>query len=306
MFLTCLVLPLLSLATTATEHPSVKCIIINLEYVHCTWTAQSLPAYNYTFNSSLQDEPHTECPRYLQRHGYNIGCLVPLQSPEDRFGEFSTSLFYDVNSSVSLTHKLRMSVKLNPPYNLTLTLNGSSELWLHWEYNAPGRSRCIVSQVRYKKMPSEWQLSPNVTVTSFSLPEVSGDVEYTFQVRLSVHDLCGSSLFWSDWSEPASFKPKKRFPLGLLFVIFATTLLIALAILLCYCERIKVILLPAVPSPSKNLQDLFSRYDSNTESWAHISRDLKEAFETGNAEPRCVLCKAGDCCKPVSVQLGPP
>uniref|UniRef100_A0A673GSP3 Uncharacterized protein n=1 Tax=Sinocyclocheilus rhinocerous TaxID=307959 RepID=A0A673GSP3_9TELE len=58
--------------------------------------------------------------------------------------------------------------------------------------------------------------------------------------------------------------------------------------------KLTIILLPVVPDPSKNLQDLFHKHDGN--SWLHISRELKEAFEPDYTEPSCDVCEVTPSC----------
>ncbi|XP_073676640.1 interleukin 2 receptor, gamma b [Garra rufa] len=275
---------------------SVQCKIINVEYVDCFWHPNT-STMNYTFSSKFIHDDLQDCPEYIIKYNYTVGCRSPLKNPDQRTQKFDTHVSTDGNHTISKTFdSLHRKVQLNQPYNLSLMWNEQDgTLSLQWNSSSPLRKRCVVYMVRNQKDTSQ---SSNVTGMSFSLSQVSQNKPYVFQVRSTVHDNCGASDFWSDWSDPVEWSRNistQDWWQGL-FGFLLSLLLLSLCFLLCYCERKKITLLSVVPDPSKNLQDLFHKHDGNVESWVHISRELKEAFEPDYTEPSCDVCEVMPSC----------
>uniref|UniRef100_A0A8C1TRN8 Interleukin 2 receptor, gamma b n=1 Tax=Cyprinus carpio TaxID=7962 RepID=A0A8C1TRN8_CYPCA len=274
--------------------PSVQCKIINLEYVECFWHPNT-STMNYTFSSAFYKDPSQDCPEYIMEHNYTVGCRIPLRVPDHKFKIFYTNVSTDGNNTVSKTFEsLHRNVQLNPPYSLSVMWNEQdSTLLLQWNSSYPYKGNCVVYMVRNQKDPSQ---TLNVTGTSYTLSQVSQNKPYVFQVRSTVADDCGGSDYWSDWSDPVEWGSTGNISRqDWLYVIASVLPLFLLGLLLCYCER-KNMFLPVVPDPSKNLQDLFHKHDGNVESWVHISRELKEAFEPDYTEPSCDVCEVMPSC----------
>uniref|UniRef100_A0A671LRX8 Cytokine receptor common subunit gamma-like n=1 Tax=Sinocyclocheilus anshuiensis TaxID=1608454 RepID=A0A671LRX8_9TELE len=270
----------------------VQCKIINLEYVECFWHP-NIPTMNYTFSSALFSNCDLNyCPEYIMEHSYTVGCRIPLKNPDRRFTQFSTNVSTERNHTFAKTfNSIKRKVQLNPPYNLSVVWNKQDgTLSLQWNSSYPLPKNCVVYMVRNQK---DTRQSSNVTGTSYSLSQVSQNKPYVFQVRSTVADVCSASDLWSDWSDPVESGTGRWQGL---YVVLSVLLLFLLGLMLCYCERKKIILLPVVPDPSKNLQDLFHKHDGNVESWVHISRELKEAFEPDYTEPSCDVCEVTPSC----------
>ncbi|XP_051505921.1 interleukin 2 receptor, gamma b [Myxocyprinus asiaticus] len=286
---------------------SVKCMIINLEYVECTWYPKA-SKMNYTFSSAfLNNSSFKNCPEYILEHSYTVGCRIPLKSQDQRLNKFFTNISSGAGGNQSTSQvfeSLKKYVQLNPPYNVSVTWDEqNSTLLLQWK-NSTSIPKCVVYMVRYlidtNIHGGQTQYS-NVTETSFRLHMVSKNKRYVFNVRSTVNGVCGPSDYWSNWSAPLEWggtgnSSRPGWWQGL-FGILPVILLFLLVVLLCYCERIKIILLPVVPDPSKNLQDLFHKHDGNVESWVHISRELKEAFEPDYTEHSCEVCEVTPPCE---------
>ncbi|XP_043112394.1 interleukin 2 receptor, gamma b isoform X2 [Puntigrus tetrazona] len=278
----------------STVDRSVQCKIINFKYVECFWRSNT-SATNYTFSSAFLGYPSVDCPEYIMEHNYTVGCRTPLQDPKLRFTEFSTNRSAARNHTFSKTfHSLRREVQLNPPYNLSVVWNEQdSTLSLQWNSSSPLQN-CVVYMVRNQK---DTRQPINVTGTSYTQSPVSQNKSFVFQVRSTVSELCGGSDLWSNWSTPVEAGTGNSRPGGWQgFYGVLPVLLCLLGLMLCYCERKRTILLPAVPDPSKNLQDLFHKHDGNVESWVHISKELKEAFEPDYTEPSCDVCEVMPSC----------
>ncbi|XP_067313787.1 interleukin 2 receptor, gamma b isoform X2 [Pseudorasbora parva] len=273
---------------------SVKCKIINYEYVECIWHPNT-SAMNYTFSSAFANDSLLDCPEYVLEHNYTVGCRIPLKSPDldHRFTKFKTAVFTEGNHTITVFDSLQRYVLLNPPNNLSLIWNeNKSTLLLQWNSSI---KKCVVYMVRNQNDPSQ---TINVTETSYSLSQVSQKKHYVFQVRSSVAVNCGPSDLWSNWSSPVewgSAESSKGTWQGL-YGILSVFLLFLLVLFLCYCERERIIFLTVAPDPSKNLQDLFCKHNGNVESWVHISKELKEAFEPDYTEPSCDVCEVTPSC----------
>ncbi|XP_055034410.2 interleukin 2 receptor, gamma b [Misgurnus anguillicaudatus] len=274
---------------------SVKCMIINLQYVECTWHPKT-SEMNYTFSSAFKNKSsYKDCPEYILGQSYTIGCRIPLKKEHDKFAKFYTNTYIGGNKSVSQDFdSLQRYVQLNSPYNLSVVwFEQNSTLVLQWKNST--RNKCAVYMVHQQTNTNQEKYT-NVTGTSYSPSHISPNKHNVFRVRSTVSDNCGPSDFWSNWSATVEWGTAENITrwqglLGILPVL----LLLLLVSLLCYCER-KKILLPIVPDPSKNLQDLFRKHDGNVESWVYISKELKEAFEPDYTEPSCDVCEVTPPC----------
>ncbi|XP_050950287.1 cytokine receptor common subunit gamma-like isoform X2 [Labeo rohita] len=185
-----------SYAFSATSEPKINCLIINLDYVNCTWSEQK---HNYSFKSKFSNKELLDCPKYLRNDSVNVGCIFPYKRLQ-RFTTLITWLYSDDGSLVTeQEHNLKEHVKLYPPFNLTVVEKKDSELRLYW--SMPMNISCTESQVRYRTDDNLWQITTPDSRTSFILP-FPLKKRYEFQVRARIESSCGQSMFWSDWSEP--------------------------------------------------------------------------------------------------------
>ncbi|XP_076877361.1 interleukin 2 receptor, gamma b isoform X2 [Brachyhypopomus gauderio] len=271
---------------------NISCTVINLEYVDCNWTAPPMQEKNYTFHSLFKGQSsYHKCPEYLQEHKYNLGCRIPFERQDQRFDWFSTKLYMGGNRHINKNYtRLLERVKLNPPCNVSAEWNSKDELCVYWVNNVH-KLNCVVNMVRYRRASDPWQIHNTGRSSLYCMSYASKVAVYTFQVRSNIDEACGPSKLWSDWSDPVQWGNHTAVEWqSVLAYVLGAILLIALAVLLCYCERIKVVFLPAVPDPSKNLQNLFQKYNGNVESWVHVSEELKEAFEPDYTDVACVVC----------------
>ncbi|TRZ02019.1 hypothetical protein DNTS_024180 [Danionella cerebrum] len=260
----------------------MRCKIINLEYVECTWHSNTTTD-NQTFSSRFVPESsQEECQDYILERNLTQGCRIPLKGHESKFKTFETTLKTEGNHTTHSFHSLVRSVQLNPPFNLSLTWSEQSgTLLLVWISTAPLSKNCVVYMVRNQNEPAQSK-------------------RYVFQVRSTVADSCGSSDLWSDWSDSVTWSGtgsvfSKR-AMQVVFALLSIIPLLLLGMLLCCCERKNIVMFPIVPDPSRSLQDLFHKHNGNVESWVHISRELKEAFEPDYTEPSCDVCEGLSSC----------
>ncbi|XP_076605963.1 cytokine receptor common subunit gamma-like [Chaetodon auriga] len=270
----------------AKEPPDVDCLVVHLEYVHCSWNKQGTPEVNYTFSSWFHnDENKTECTTYLSENSMNVGCIRPYQDRLKRFYTFYTVLVHG-NKTFEMEHDLKSKVKLNPPTNLTVKMGSDSNLWFYWNQTA---SSCVESDVRYKTKNTNWDSNRVCTgVQSYCINLPSSSSQYELQVRSKLVKTCGDSLFWSDWSEPVVWGSNNSTDTNQMngsmsvwtpvFYVLGALTIILLVMMLLHNERLRIILIPVVPKPSisHDIQDLLQ-----------LSKGLKESFKTNYNERAC-------------------
>uniref|UniRef100_A0A7M4E6J8 Fibronectin type-III domain-containing protein n=1 Tax=Crocodylus porosus TaxID=8502 RepID=A0A7M4E6J8_CROPO len=194
-----------------TRPAGVKCVVFNDKYMTCMWGNQEdQPVANYSlyywYGTHLyQHQPvATECRRYLQHNGINIGCWFD----DSEITPFQTFRVH-INASLgSRTHviptydmKLQDLVKPDPPVNLTLQNMSNHQLQLSWQTPYP-KPHCMEYAVRYKSnKDTDWMVH-RVSGELFSFPSIDEEKKYTFHVRSKISQYCGSTQLWSEWSVP--------------------------------------------------------------------------------------------------------
>uniref|UniRef100_A0A4W5N8X5 Interleukin 2 receptor, gamma a n=1 Tax=Hucho hucho TaxID=62062 RepID=A0A4W5N8X5_9TELE len=266
----------------APSTPNVNCLFINLDYVNCTWSEQGSPEVNYTFfHKRFIKGNMEECTTYLQEKSFAVGCRLSYDK-SDRFRTLTTKLVHQNN------------MKLYPPVNLSVEMNKDPELNLYW--NNSRNTLCIESEVRYRINNNKWQTSTPSKEQKYAVPSPLKSSRYKFQVRARVNSICGESKFWSEWSQPIQWDSMKGNNItdtsGSSMSVWKTVLslvgtmtLFIVACMLVYRERerLRFILIPIVPNPGKNLEDLLDK--DTVEAWLHISKDV--CFQPNFTEIAC-------------------
>ncbi|XP_061105886.1 cytokine receptor common subunit gamma-like [Conger conger] len=286
------VLVLFSLGYASCSFPKVSCTIMNLKYIDCIWNENGIPEFNYTFYSKWQKKEMSNCTTYLQEGEHTVGCRLNYTKGE-KFEKLSTYLSFDNRSSETL-HDLQNRVKLMPPHNLSVKMQGSSELRLDWNISA--ENKCMESEVSYRKdIDTKDTMTGALPSMFFILPFPSKVNRYTFQVRIRVKDSCLQSN-WSAWSTPVYWGQTKQVNrteasngnwLVYMLPIMGCVVVVTVVLLAFQNERLRVILIPIVPNPSKTLDDLLYTHDGKVEDWLHISKDFVEGFKPNFSEPAC-------------------
>ncbi|TRY98685.1 hypothetical protein DNTS_033433 [Danionella cerebrum] len=280
---------------SASSKPKISCLIINLEYVNCTWIESQ---YNYSFKSSFKSYDTLDCPEYHIIDGVTQGCMFPYKRAQ-RFNMLQTWLYHQ-NGSLATEQDsfLKDQVKLYPPNNLSVVERKDAELYLYW--NVMKDDQCIESEVRYRTN-NDWKSTTPAIRRSFSLPFPSKK-RYEFQVRARVVSSCGESLFWSDWSESVYWETAKSTnstvtldPISVsqmvLMAVGAMMVLVMLVCLLVHHERLRIILIPVVPNSGRKVgnyfQTLLDKYDGNIDNWLSMPKDLDNSLKPNFTERAC-------------------
>lgn len=269
----------------AKEPPDVDCLVVHLNYVHCSWNKQGTPEVNYTLTSWFENEKvKSNCTTYLSENGMNTGCNRSYMIGH-RFHYFHTQLVHG-NSTFMKRHDLKQKVKLNPPTKLSVKNGSDFNLWFYWNQT---NTHCVESQVRFRTNNKKWQNSEvSIKRQSYCINLPSSSSRYELQVRSKIGSGCGESLFWSEWSEPAVWGSNNSTVTNhndsmsvwtpVLYVVGAITLIL-LVLMLLHIERLRIILIPVVPKPSLIPRDI--------EDWFQISKGLKESFKANYNERAC-------------------
>ncbi|XP_041076843.1 uncharacterized protein LOC121295824 [Polyodon spathula] len=280
----------------------VHCLIHDEDYTECTWKETGRPDRNYTFQSRYRSgAEYAECPSYTQVEGYNVGCRLEYSS-NIRFATFQVQLSSANNTAIwNKDINLKPLVKLYSPVNLTVVNSSSNGLYLYWN-TSMSKSQCLESIVRYRSSTdSAWQSSPPfISVRYFNLPFADGDELYEFQVKIRMNEFCGASDYWSDWSQPVYWgsnatakginrRDKSFDPSVVIYPIVGSAVLFILAWCLIHNERLRIILVPVIPNPGKNFEELFNSYDGNFQEWLHVSKDIVDGFKPNFSEPVCTV-----------------
>lgn len=287
--------------TRAAQSPSgVECIIFNKEPMTCMWNSQGRPEVNNSLFYWYSDNETAvvECRRYLQEGGINTGCW---------FGAEELRYFRGFNIRVNgsrggeevviPTKEMRLQnlVKPAPPVNLTIVNVTNSQLLLRWDssYNR----RCVEFKVKYRsnKETEYTELEVN-NQFEFTYPSADPEKFYIFYVSAKVHGMCASANLWSDWSAPIHWgkKPTEE-PDGFLttqnisIICFSILLVIICALALLRIERIWVIILPRVPNPGKNFEELFITHNGNFSEWTGVPKDALESLKPTFNESICYV-----------------
>uniref|UniRef100_A0A3P9ITY1 Cytokine receptor-like factor 2-like D1 domain-containing protein n=1 Tax=Oryzias latipes TaxID=8090 RepID=A0A3P9ITY1_ORYLA len=270
----------------AKEAPDVDCLVVNLEYVSCSWKKST--DGNYTFTSWFKGDTVLECAEYLPGNSTHTGCNRPYRKTQ-RFDPFYTVLKNGNDSSQDLKqeHRLQMKVKLNPPTNVTVKYGSDQNLWFYWNqtYN-----NCMESEVRHRKKQMKWEHSKVFRDQSYCINLPASNSRYELQVRIKLDNACGGGPdYWSEWSEPAIWGSNNSTDSNVMggsmsvwsviWSVMGAVVLILLVMMLLHHERLRVILIPVVPKPSLVTHDI--------EDWFQFSKNLKEGFKANYNERAC-------------------
>ncbi|XP_008853806.1 cytokine receptor common subunit gamma isoform X1 [Nannospalax galili] len=273
--------------------PVVQCFVFNVEYMNCTWNSSSEPqstnlTLHYRYMRSDNDK-FQECGHYLFSEEITSGCW--LQKEEIQlYQTFVVQLQDPQKPQRQAEQKLNLQNLVIPwaPVNLTLYNLSESQLELTW--NSRYTERCLQHLVQYRSDRDRgWTEQIVDHAPRFSLPSVDWQKLYTFRVRSRFNPLCGSTQYWSKWSQPiywgsnASKENPSVFALETVLIpIGSMGLIITLVFVYCWLERA----MPRIPT-IKNLEDLVTEYHGNFSAWSGVSKGLTESLQPDYSERFC-------------------
>uniref|UniRef100_A0A8C0BY71 Fibronectin type-III domain-containing protein n=1 Tax=Buteo japonicus TaxID=224669 RepID=A0A8C0BY71_9AVES len=282
----------------------VECVVFNEEYMTCMWGSRETLMANYSLYYWYENRsPVVECKHYLQDRGISVGCHFN-QSEIIQFEPFhvlvNASLGGKTLEIPSKRMELQDLVKPEAPVNLTIRNMSNNQLQLTWTSLYP-RPQCLEHAIKYKSNKDTSWTEHQVKGDVFSFPSVDYEKYYTFYVRSKINSYCGTTQLWSEWSVPvvwgsnSTSKGTAEEPLHwfwihtVLIPIVSCLLLLVLVVLLVRMERVWVILMPRIPNPSKNFDDLFITHKGNFQEWAGVPKDVMESFKPNYSENICYV-----------------
>nr|XP_047931109.1 cytokine receptor common subunit gamma isoform X2 [Anser cygnoides] len=293
----------LGLRLAAAHGPTgVECVLFNEEYMTCVWGSRETLTTNYSLYYWYENRsPVVECKRYLWDRGVSIGCHFN-QSEIVQFQPFHVLLNASLNGQALEIRSKRMElqdlVKPGAPVNLTIRNMSSNQLQLTWSSPYP-KAQCLEHAVKYKSNKDTSWIEHGVKGDIFSFPSVDYEKYYTFYVRSKINSYCGSTQLWSEWSVPVVWgrnttslaeEQLQWFWIHTVLVPIASCLLLlVLVVLLVRMERVWVILMPRIPNPSKNFDELFITHNGNFQEWAGVPKDMLESFKPNYSESICYV-----------------
>ncbi|XP_042336512.1 cytokine receptor common subunit gamma isoform X2 [Sceloporus undulatus] len=268
----------------------VECIVFNDENLTCNWSSEEKPTANYSMYYWYEDEKPTieECTHYLQRDGVNIECRVNVI---DLYTCFHVYLNASHNRTRSTAPMLLMHrVQPGPPFNFTVQSLANNQLLLGWK--SPYKSYwCLEHEVKYRSNKDKDWTKQKTTGMNFSVASVDPDKFYTFYVRSKIRETCGNTDLWSDPAGPIHWGKETAASMELwvqfLICVGSVCLLTLLVVTLLHMERVRLVLMPVIPNPSKKFEELFTAYHGNFSEWVGVSKDAMESFKPNYRESIC-------------------
>ncbi|NWY56193.1 IL2RG protein, partial [Chionis minor] len=278
--------------------PGVECVIFNEEYMNCTWGSRETLTANYSLYYWYENRsPVVECKHYLQVQGIIVGCHFN-QSEIIQFQPFRVLINASLSGSTLEVRSERMDlqdlVKPAAPVNLNIRNVSGNQLQLTWTSPYP-KAQCLEHAVKYKSNKDTSWTEQQVKGDIFSFPSVDYEKYYTFYVRSKINSYCGNTQLWSEWSVPVVWGSKDVaedqmhwFWIHMVLIPIASCLLLlVLVVLLVRMERVWVILMPRIPNPSKNFDELFITHNGDFQEWAGVPKDIVESFKPNYSENIC-------------------
>uniref|UniRef100_A0A6J0TVH0 Cytokine receptor common subunit gamma n=1 Tax=Pogona vitticeps TaxID=103695 RepID=A0A6J0TVH0_9SAUR len=291
--------------------PKVDCIVFNEDYMTCDWGRQQTPMVSYSFYSRFSHTQLEECQDYFQRDGIRVGCRLNITFN-------SETLFYKLyihlnsshtNTSYNDTVELLSRVQVGAPFNLSVKALENNQLRLSW--NTPYRNpRCLEHAVEYRSNKDVNFTTQKTEEMNFNVASVDPEKRYTFYVRSKMKLLCSFTELWSEPGGPIYWgketAPSMPFLLQISLLLASFFLLILLVLILLRMERVRLVLMPAIPNPSKKFEDLFTAYHGNFSEWAGVSKDALDMFKPSYHESICRVSELfpGGGYLPVSLDAG--
>ncbi|XP_029463095.1 cytokine receptor common subunit gamma [Rhinatrema bivittatum] len=283
----------------APAEQGLQCIVYNEDYMTCMWNGLGTPVGNYSLYYWYTGDSGSasECKRYIQQQKLNIGCNF-TKSELEKWKPFHVQVksSHGAQSQLIASSELKLQdiVKLDPPVNLIIRNLTRNQLLLNWKqrYN---NTNCLQFQVRYQSNTDTKWTELEVYKSEFTYSSVDPEKQYTFQVRSKINQYCGSSTLWSDWSYAINWGKNTTIPdLGfsiqtLVTSLVSSLLVLFLLILLIRRERVWLIIVPNIPNPSKNFEELFQTHKGNFPEWAGVSKDIVDSFTPSYNETLCYV-----------------
>ncbi|XP_069799331.1 interleukin-13 receptor subunit alpha-1-like [Dendropsophus ebraccatus] len=263
---------------------NMSCVWHYKEYVNCTWRPGEIasPSVNYTLHYWLDKEhiclpvenkkptPFYDllddgnlCQNYTYHSGIPVGCQFKLEEDFNHFYCLLAVVTDRTQNSKPYLYFISVNniAKLKPPVIKKIERTPSNSLLVSWNVSNTPKD-------------SEYQLQVNneiylVSSDSKEVPNALPDVTYTAKVRVrlpqhavDLPDPQNENFLWSEWSEEGTLVAieggKTAFTVLLLLVSFV--IIVAVVLLLINMRRLRILLCPQIPDPSKGISSDFQQW----------------------------------------------
>ncbi|XP_039621703.1 interleukin-13 receptor subunit alpha-1-like [Polypterus senegalus] len=235
-----------------------ECLMYMMGYMNCTWMPGIYSDYNlyywYRYLEKVQS-----CKQYIYIGGIRQGCHF---QPHDLMWKNikDTIIYIFVNGSKENSTKpffyknnLLNIVKPTPPNIFSVTVVKDS-VQIKWEEPPGFNKECLLYQINYKSIRASTWMPISTRENSATVP-IDPHLQYAFKVR-SKYDTCGDGS-WSEWSNVK--ESEHIYQMDRIIYIAPVVAVIFALITLFYIKRLRMLLLPPVPDPSKFLKGMIGK-----------------------------------------------
>uniref|UniRef100_A0A8D0L9X5 Erythropoietin receptor n=1 Tax=Sphenodon punctatus TaxID=8508 RepID=A0A8D0L9X5_SPHPU len=258
-----------------------KCLTQWLEDLTCFWEIpeppQSIPV-PYSFHYQIEGEPEQMCHLNVTQTPWNTtrySCVFPVRDTPS-FTHIGIKIFAAPHPNITLysrTVTVNELVILDPPSNLSAHPTETPGQ-LHVRWAAPRISHLdtsILYEVAFAAAGAEAQRVEinNKGRTECLITNLRGQTRYSLAVRARP-DGVSYNGYWSAWSQRVTVvTPSDLDPLilTLSFILVLIILLLAFITLMTHRRFLKKKIWPAIPSPEREFDGLFTIYKGNFQLW---------------------------------------
>ncbi|XP_054830352.1 cytokine receptor-like factor 2 [Eublepharis macularius] len=280
-----------------TETSMIKYSIINLngEQVTLSWNAAQLFSdRNVTMFYRFDEHESKQCPQYILDQGYHTGCHFKTEGEDlyifikDTAGK--EPLYFD-------EQKISMFFKPNPPENVTFQW---AEDKLTVQCNPPQQPHCFMFELQYKStLNQEWK-STKGRCCKIEDDGFDPGKCYSFRLRLERLEICNTIAYFSEWGAETHWKNgsskdscdmEAESKAIILLTSVMAMILVAFALLMgvCRLERIRRIIMPAIPDPKHIYSDLFRDHNGNFQDWIFKTDNVFVQPKVEYEEEECII-----------------
>ncbi|CAI5772182.1 cytokine receptor-like factor 2 [Podarcis lilfordi] len=247
---------------------------VNGKRMEISWHAKkNFPGRNMTMSYKFDEQEEKQCIEYLHDQGYNSGCLFPTEGKYlhiyIRNPNQTEEGYFDEQESSNL-------LKPNPPEHVTFQWADDK---VTVQCKGVDKEHCFRFELQYKsQLDKDWQSRDQECC---EIKDQGFDPAKCYSFRFRLNHSCSVFAYSSEWGAETHWKngssvdscdidvsePKSITVIPLTLVMAGVLVIFALLLCVCRWERIRKMLMPAVPDPKHLYSDLFSDYNGNFQEW---------------------------------------
>ncbi|KAJ1198474.1 hypothetical protein NDU88_002315 [Pleurodeles waltl] len=237
--------------------------------LECTWNYQKStppePNYILYYMSKNENEIH-ECQEYIHKEGVVRGCkFISEFYSGDKINILITDSLLKLGRFYSFLEPITI-LRPGPP-NITVTKPSIDRIHVKWNDTSWAFKDYEVQSKDSKSQ--KWTTYYITGKNNFMIDSARRDVMYTVRVKAKFTENFGG-LLWSNWSAEAIAGEHRDDDWTVQNILLITIPLIAaiVTILLLVCvKRLKVLICPPIPDPSKIFRDIIGGPGEEFQQW---------------------------------------